>query len=896
MNVWKLFPFVLKLIYPVIRCDRSPSTKNLKVSHHILEAKVITALIIMTWQEDVVQSLLQDPSQAVELCEKAIQEKSDRLLPYFYLGIAYLLQGNIEEAQGVWLWAIFEAPSELGSDERNQLLVQLLREQGKQQEIQENWRNSQLIYQQLQELLPEDLNNQLILIKTTLQTGELISEQLSIEELSKQLQQTPTTTVEFTLILDILKLACSNSVSQFEDLIKTVFQWLEKNYSITEIEAKGNPIEHLHLLGVIAYQLKSYDRAIAFFHRVITLAPHLPEPYNNLGNIFRDQGKFEEAKTNYQKALSLRPNFAEVYCNLGTVYSQINDKNNAANHFEKALKINPNLEKAYLSLAFLRREQGKRQEAIACYQQLLKVYPSHAGAYNNLGLLLAEIGDYSEAEVALKTSIKINPQYADPYNNLGLLSKNQGRDQEALTYYQKAIGLFQSEQATGSDFAKANCNLGRLFYDRSDLDKAEAFYKVALEFDPNNTVILNYLGLIYQQRQELDKATQYYHQAIVIDPDSPSGYINLGNVFKEKGEWEKAKSYYHQALEKDRNNLLAYYNLSDLHKFNSLDDPYLKVLLNIPRDALIYSEKKYLYFTLAKAWRNLGEYEKEWEALTRGNQLRREEISYSLEQDLCNFKQIRETFKSPVISRSSLSLDSSRVPIFIVGMPRSGTTLVEQIISSHSQVIGLGELVYLGALVKKCPIIFQSSLKDHQDTLRTLGITYLEEVAKHDQQHLYFTDKMPYNFQYIGLIRCLFPNAKVIHCIRHPLDVCLGNYQRLFTIGNYHSYDLEELGQYYIGYDQLMQHWYSTIPDFIYPLHYEKLVTNQEAESRQLLDFCGLSWEDKVLSYEENKRSIHTASLVQARQKIFTSSVNKWQKYDQHLQGLKKLFEQHNII
>lgn len=850
----------------------------------------------MVRQQNILELIsTQRYQEASELCEEAINTHPEDIHSCFYLGVVYLLQGEVEEAQGVWMWTMLECPSELDGEQRNNLLIEILQTQAQKQTDLENWHNSQLIYQQLQELVPNDINTLLTLVKTSLQAGELTPQQLEEWQVEEQLQQLPPGTANPDLILEIFQLALSFPVPGIEPLIATAFEHIENTPQITELENQN--LEALIILAVTAHRTGKYEASVTLLQRVVAVNPELPQVYSNLGNALKALGHLEQAKENYNKAIELEPSFAEVYHNLGNLYRDQGELDTAKTYYQQALELNSQLEKTYINLGLLERATGNREQAIAYHEKLLAFYPNHAEGYNNLGLLQSEEGNYEKAEVSLKHSIQLKPEYADAYNNLGLLCKSQGRDQEAAHYYQVAMNCYQQAKAQDTDFAKANHNLGLLFYDLGELEQAEYCYQRALEVKPDYPELLNNLGLVYQQKEQLDQAIAYFNQALDIKPDLVIAYSNLGNTFRQKGDIETAVDYYNRGFQIDPNSASLYYNFSEIHKYQKEGDTYFENLLALRKNKeIIYTNRKYIEFALAKAWRDIGNHEEEFTCLEEGNAIKRQEINYSVDKDLERFDHIKQEFNPEILSQFDSVFEPKRIPIFIVGMPRSGTTLTEQILSSHSQVAGLGELRYLFQTVKTNKNLFENLPELTEEELIEARNQYLEQVAQHNDDSPYFTDKMPYNFQAVGLIKILFPEAKIIHCQRHPLDICLANYQRCFSTGNYHSYNLDELGEYYLGYYQLMEHWYSVLPNFMCPLQYENLVSNQEEESRKLLQFCELNWEDNVLNFQENKRAISTASVVQVRQKLYTSSANKWQRYAKHLEPLKQFFEEKGIL
>jgi len=857
----------------------------------------------MAWQQQFSNLISeQNYKKAAEVCETVIQLNPKEVQASFNLGLAYLLQGQEEEAQAVWLWGIFESPCSLDGEQRNQSLIKTLKQQAQTEITQENWQNSQLIYQQLQELIPDDIHVLLSLLETTLRTGELTLAKLEEWNIIGYLKDASSKTINHDSIILILNLIFQFPIPGLEELVVVLLDKI-KSYKQFEKIVTDNT-EKLHLLSITAYESQQYQVSISLLQIIITSQPDSALAYNSLGNALEALGNLEGAKSNYRKALSISPDLAIIYYNLGNILRVQGELNVAANYYKKALELDPTLDRVYINLGLLYKKQEKYYQAIECYKELLERYPEHSEGYNNLGLLWLTIKDYQTAEESLKHAVEIKPEYVDAYNNLGSLYEEQGKIEEATIYYEKAIKYKNTEQNDQLKLADSYYRLGCLLFEQKELEAAESLFQKALKLNPNSTDILRYLGLVYKEQENASTAIEYFEKLIEVAPDIAESYADLANLYREFGQIDTALSYYQLAFNITFRSPYVHYLFSECHTYQSQEDNYFQTLLCLEKDQqLYYTSKILIRFALAKAWRDMKQYDQEFLILEQANAMKRSEFQYSIDKEIEQFEDIQKKFNVNTLSEfQNIELGSvKKTPIFIIGMPRSGTTLTEQIIASHSKVIGLGELGFLPNLIHKNLILKNKDLIYDLETIsKEVFIDtqkkYIKQVSRRDQEHSYFIDKMVYNFKFIGFIKILFPQAKVIHCLRHPLDTCLANYQRFFTIRNYHSYNLEELGRYYLAYHQLMQHWYSILPGFLYPLHYEKLVTNQKEEISKLLRFCGLNWEDNVLSFQNNKRSIRTASVVQVRQKIYTSSANKWHRYAKHLEPLKQFFEENNIL
>ena len=377
-----------------------------------------------------------------------------------------------------------------------------------------------------------------------------------------------------------------------------------------------------------------------------------------------------------------------------------------------------------------------------------------------------------------------------------------------------------------------------------------------------------------------------------INPVYTLGHINIALVHQEKGQIDDAIKQYEKALSINPNHVLAYYNLSDIKQYTVSDDQVAKMESLLSTGNLSQSERIHLCFALAKVYENLGNQDELFKHLHEGNRLRKEDLNYSLDTSQNLSSTVRGQFRElPTIIEQSLSFEPSTIrPIFIVGMPRSGTTLVEQIISSHNAVFGAGELTTL-------PTVIGPIARDHltQNTnlsdsnFLSIRQQYLDALSRFDVPENVITDKLPLNFQYIGFILMAFPEAKIVHLKRDARATCWSIYKCHFkNKGNGFSYNLDDLAGFYGLYVEMMDFWHQLFPDKIYDLCYEDLTTNQEEETRNLLQYCELDWDKSCLNFHKNKRGVKTASSLQVREKMYQGSSDAWKKHEAYLEPLIK--------
>ena len=520
---------------------------------------------------------------------------------------------------------------------------------------------------------------------------------------------------------------------------------------------------------------------------------------------------------------------------------------------------------------------GRKSEAVDAYQTAVALSPQDVGAHNNLGNTLKALGRLDEAEASYNQAIALKPDYAEAHNNLGNTLKALGRLDEAEASYNQAIAL-------KSDFAVAHNNLGNTLKALGRLDEALASYNQAIALKPEFAEAHNNLGSTLKALGRLDEAEASYNQAIALKPDSAVAHSNLGNVLRELGRADEALANYNQAIALKPDYAEAHRYLTLIKAYEVQDEQYSKMEELYLDENLSEEQRCHINFGLAKVCEDLGNFEQAFAHYTEGNGLRKKLLNYDINQDVELFKQLKSSY--PKIEKNLLELDTlskNLMPIFIIGMPRSGTTLVEQIISSHLQVTGAGELNFAkqfgAAIATGITEVNNQSLLDFRHN-------YLSKLQNVSNGNLIVTDKMPQNFRYIGLLAAAFPEAKIIHVKRNPAAVCWANYKRYFVSKNIgYCYAIDDVISYHKLYENLMDFWTSTLSKRIYNLDYEQLTVNQETETRQLIEYLGLDWDENCLSPQNNTRRVATASNLQVRQKVYQGSSEQWKKFQPFLNG-----------
>ena len=487
-----------------------------------------------------------------------------------------------------------------------------------------------------------------------------------------------------------------------------------------------------------------------------------------------------------------------------------------------------------------------------------------------------------------KTS-QLKPHDAEVFYNRAKVFLGSGQFEEALENFNKAIEL-------KPDYFEAYANCGVLLSRSGQFDKAIENFNEAIRLKPDLAVAYSNRGNALSESGKTEESLASYDKAVQLKPDYANAFYNRGNVQSSLGLFDAALESYNEAIRLIPDYAEAYFNRSCLDEYSQISDVELDFLeRQIKRKDLTNADLKNYHFALANACERTGDIAKHFELLLEGNRLRRKEVDYDIAKEKNVCEKIKTLFPERMNAdqSSSYARHSSLTPIFIVGMPRSGTSLVEQIIASHSQAYGAGELARLRQIIR--PIINTAADTDspgdnailRKNIEQKINSDYLSYLEILNRPEKIITDKMPSNFMFLGLILSAIPSAKIIHLQRSPMAICWSIFKHNFSgEGNGYAYDMDELAEYYLLYHDLMEFWKTRFPDKIYQLDYEELTENQEVESRRLLDYCGLDWEQSCLDFHASKRDVKTASQVQVRKKMYQGSSSAWMKYEQQLQPL----------
>jgi tetratricopeptide (TPR) repeat protein len=627
------------------------------------------------------------------------------------------------------------------------------------------------------------------------------------------------------------------------------------------------------------HQSGCLSEAERLYREILATQPNHVDALHLLGVVANQTGRDELAVDLLGRAIALNGQVAVFRADMAKALRALGRKDEAVTHLKRAIALKPDYFDAVFALAESLHELGALKEAERAYRSVLAVRPEHAEAHNNLGAALDDQGKHAEAIAHFQQVLSTNPDSVEAHYNLGNALFAEEKLQESVKHYERALGV-RPQMAEGHyNLAIALAKLGKL-------DEAVVHYKQALTIKPDYVEVYDNLGNVMRTLNKLDEAVACYRQALAIKPDHASAYNNLGNALQELGKLAEARAACEKAVELAPENTLYHNSLANKKHF-APGDQQLATMERIALDAesLPATARVHLHFALARAYDGIGDYERAFDHLIQGNTLKRREIDYNEVWGHGHLARIAEVFSPSLIHAKRGLGDHSPVPVFVVGMARSGTSLVEQILASHPKVFGAGELT---TLMDSVPTPFPdvvSSIGGHE--LREFGTKYVAEVRRLSPNAERIVDKLPANYRFAGFIHLALPNARIIHVYRNPLDTCFSCFSILFVGEQRYTYDLGELGRYYRAYDKLMEHWRRVLPPGVMlEVQYEKLIEDLEGEARRLIAHCGLAWDAACLSFHETERPVRTASAQQVRQPVYRSSIGRWRPYARRLRPL----------
>jgi tetratricopeptide (TPR) repeat protein len=657
------------------------------------------------------------------------------------------------------------------------------------------------------------------------------------------------------------------------------------------ITAQPNHFDALHLLGLLRYQQGLFAEARNYIAAALKAKGTDVGAWSNFGLVHAQLGNLVEALASYDKALALDPDHVEALINRGIVLRDLKRPADALTSYDRVLALKPDYVQALNNRGNVLRDLNRPADALASYDKALAIQPDYADAHYNRGLALTDLKRPADALASYDSALALKPDYADALNNRGNVLRDLKRPADALTSYDRALALMPN-------YADALNNRGIALAELKRHADALASYDRALALKPDYAEALNNRGNALTDLQRPADALVDYEKALALKPDYVEAYDNKGIILSELGQFDDAIDAIETAIDLAPRRARSYYNLA-LIKPMTLGDRHLRAMEELAQDMpmLAADEQIDLYFALSKAFADIGNHERSFRHSLDGNAVKRNQTIYDEAATLAIMERTRAVFTEELLRGREGEGEPSCVPVFIIGMPRSGSTLVEQILASHPQVFGAGEIDDFDQTIIAFSDAAGGSLHSPEgvsslsaEQLRQLGASYVDRIRSAAPAAARIINKTPENFRFAGLIRLVLPNARIIHTRRDPLDTCLSCFSRLFVGNNLaYVYDLEELGRYYRAYEALMAHWRGVLPQSVMlDVQYEDVVADLEGEARRIVAHCGLEWDARCLDFHQTERPVRTASVTQVRQPIFRSSIGRARR---HAGQLRPLFE-----
>jgi tetratricopeptide (TPR) repeat protein len=654
--------------------------------------------------------------------------------------------------------------------------------------------------------------------------------------------------------------------------------------------APGSAAAHSDL-GIALAAAKRPHEALAAYEKAIALDPDNVEAHNNLGTILLGLGRAEEARAHFERAVALRPSEAAARINLGNALAALKRFDEAVAQYQTALEVDPKAAAACNNLGLAFAAINRPADAIACYEKATTLEPTYADAYKNLARALAAANRHDAAIAPYQTALTLAPNDADMENDLGNALAVIGRHGEAVVRYRRALAL-------RADFAEAHNNLGNSLAALNLHEDAIGHFHRALALAPGLLEVHNNLGGSLEALERPHEAIACYERVLAQDAGNARAHHLRGFALRSLGQLAQARAEFERAVALAPAKPEFYSGLAESRRF-SADDPHLAAMERLALDMAAHPRGAQidLHFALGKVYEDIARYEESFRHLLAGNALKRQQIAYDEAETLGRFRRIAAVF-TPELLRSKRDVgDASALPIFIVGMARSGTTLVEQMLASHPQVAAAGEI---GEFARATESFFDSAAARFPEAVasappeqfRAFAARYLAVLRAVAPTAERITDKALGNFQLAGLIRLALPNARIVHVRRDPLDSCFSAFAKYFTNAQPHTFDLAELGRYYRGYQALMTHWRRVLPHGVMiEVQYEELVADFEPQARRIVSHVGLAWDERCLAFHETQRTVRTASATQVRMPLYRSAVGRAQPYLPMLGPLREALE-----
>jgi tetratricopeptide (TPR) repeat protein len=589
------------------------------------------------------------------------------------------------------------------------------------------------------------------------------------------------------------------------------------------------------------------SEAVPLYRRALEIDPHSPEAHNNLANALLELGATAEAAAWYRRTLTLTGEHAGVLCNLANTLRQLGQLEESADLSRRAIALDPKLAMAHNNLGLVLLGLGPREEAVGCFRRAVALSPNYVEALTNLGGVLRELGERREALTLYRRALDIDPLRASSHGNLGHVLFEMGRIAEAADCFRRAVGL-----------------------------------------QPDSAALHTSLAAAQRMQGNGEAAQASCARALTLDAKCVQALTLLGELHADRGQFSEAQGLFQRALAADPGFAFTYWSIANHRKMTLEDQDWLRgaeALLGRPQPL---AQEVSLRFALGKYFDDVAHYDTAFAHYRAANELtKRTSPRYERAQVSARVERTIGSMDASFL-REGRGVDS-QLPVFVLGMPRSGTSLVEQILASHPAVHGAGELPFWDAAFRRLEAAWNAG-EDGTTLLAGMARDYLDELGRGAGAATRVIDKMPGNFNYAGLIHAALPRARIIHVQRNPIDTCLSIYFHNFLNRGPYANDLANLAHFYQQYLRLTDAWRATLPSqALLEVPYEGLIEDQEGWTRRMLDFLGLPWDARCLNFQETERVVLTASKWQVRQKLNRGSAGRWRHYERHVAALLPL-------
>jgi len=702
---------------------------------------------------------------------------------------------------------------------------------------------------------------------------------------------------------------------------------LDHAASVYRLILAGQP-DHpdaLHYLGVVEYQRGDYAQAVELIGRAAATRPNDPACHCNLAEAYCGLGRFEEAEACCRRALALRPEYPEALLNLAVVLFRRRRFDEAEEACRAALKLREDFAAAALTLADILRERWRIAESLSMYRRALELNANLWAAHANCGLLMVQRGEMDEGLLHCRKAVELAPAVVLPRQNLGRVLLEYGRIDEAMDALGEALKLdpnsaglcmaigtawfeladyveaqrwFARALELDPELTEARCCLGDVMLERGDQGGAAEVYAAVIEKEPERVEALAGLARARLDQGDVDGSVACYRESLRLRPEAAGLHAALGHTLSTAGDLAGAVDCQRQAIARNPDCVAAYAGLLTTLGGKTADDDIARAEELLTRPWMTENRRASLHFGLAQAYDGRADWTRAARHMVQANQLKSDhlnarEMGYDPAAYAGHVDRLIEAFTPAFFERvRGLGVESAR-PVFIVGLPRSGTTLTEQILASHRQVFGAGERPFASQAILRLPQV----LGRHDDpltcvpladgpTLEALANWHLDQLRQLDGGRAdRIVDKMPDNFHLLGFLAAVFPRARFIHCRRDVRDVALSCWITNFSQIRW-AFDLEHIAHRVLQYQRVMSHWRQVLPVPLLEVDYEELTADQEGVSRRLVAWLGLEWDENCLNFHRTERLVRTASVAQVRQPIYRRSVARWKHYEAMLKPL----------